>query len=100
MDPFVGWKLKQENIIFLSGVGEIEMMGRSGKRKMEVGAVWGAARRGQRGAGWFLGRGRKGKEKEETGQQRFFFGKRGRREKSDVKNLDTMEKRNTLKHSL
>ena len=72
------------------------MMGRSGKRKMEVGAVWGAARRGQRGAGWFLGRGRKGKEKEETGQQRFFLG----REKSDVKNLDTMEKRNTFKYSL
>ena len=45
--PLVGWKLKQENIIFLSGVGEIEMMERSGKRKMEVGAVWGAARTGQ-----------------------------------------------------
>uniref|UniRef100_F6HBL5 Uncharacterized protein n=1 Tax=Vitis vinifera TaxID=29760 RepID=F6HBL5_VITVI len=29
------------------GVGEIEMMERSGKRKMEVGAVWGAARTGQ-----------------------------------------------------
>lgn len=69
--PLVGWKLKQENIIFFEWSGWDWDDGKEREKEDGGGGCLGGSK--DRTAGWFLGRGRKGKEKEETGQQRFFF---------------------------